>query len=60
MLITVAKDDIVFRYFEGLKKLYPFAQTHIYEEGLGAHSIALITPKVFNKRVRTFLEDTPE
>ena len=56
MLITVSEDDTVSRYFEGLKKLYPFAQTYIFGKGLGAHSNALITPKIFNNRIRLFLE----
>lgn len=56
MLITVCADDVVLGYFEGLKALYPDAETHMFPEGLGAHSIALITPQVFNERIRAFLE----
>lgn len=57
LLITVSEDDVVFRYFEGLKRLYPFAQTHTFDKGQGAHSLALITPEVFNHRIRNFLEN---
>ncbi len=56
MLITVSEDDVVLRYFEGLKALYPDAETHMFPKGLGVHSIALITPQVFNARIREFLE----
>ncbi len=56
LLITVSGDDVVFNYFEGLKLLYPDAETHMFPKGLGAHSIALITPEVFNERIRQFLE----
>lgn len=56
MLITVSRDDVVFNYFEGLTRLYPTAETHIFDSGLGAHSIALISPQVFNQRIRQFLE----
>jgi len=56
ILITVSADDVVLGYFEGLKVLYPDAETHIFPKGLGAHSIALITPQVFNERIRGFLE----
>jgi len=56
MLITVASDDIVYKYFEGMKTLYPFAETHVFDEGLGAHSIALISPEFFNRRIREFME----
>ena len=55
LLITVSVDDVVRGYFEGMKELYPQAETQIFLEGLGAHSIALITPQVFNDRIRTFL-----
>jgi pimeloyl-ACP methyl ester carboxylesterase len=55
ILITVAADDIVLRYFEGMKQLYPQAETHVFEAGLGAHSVALITPAVFNQRIGEFL-----
>lgn len=54
-LITVSADDAVFSYFDGMKNLYPKAITHIFPAGLGAHSIALISPKVFNQRIRQFL-----
>lgn len=57
LLITVARDDVVFQYFDGLNAIYPFAEIHIFEEGLGAHSIALISPKIFNQRIRAFFED---
>lgn len=56
MLITVSADDVVLGYFEGLKRLYPDAEYHVFNEGLGAHSIALISPDVFNRRIREFLE----
>lgn len=56
MLITVSADDVVLRYFEGLKALYPDAETYMFPKGLGAHSIALITPQVFNERIRAFLK----
>ncbi|MBN1139697.1 MAG: hypothetical protein JXM73_24200 [Anaerolineae bacterium] len=56
MLITVAEDDIVFKYFDGLRRVYPSAECHIFETGLGAHSLALISPGVFNQRIREFLE----
>jgi hypothetical protein len=56
MLITVSEDDIVLRFFEGLKNLYPKAEYHVFREGLGAHSIGLISPKIFNRRIREFLE----
>jgi len=57
MLITVSEDDIVFKYFDGLKQLYPKAEYHIFRKGLGAHSIALISPEEFNQRIRKFLEN---
>jgi len=56
MLITVSADDVVFDYFGGLKQLYPEVETHVFPEGLGAHSIALITPQVFNERIRGFIK----
>jgi len=59
MLITVAEDDIVLKYFDGLKRLYPNAEHHMFRKGLGAHSIALISPAVFNRRIREFLEVAP-
>ncbi len=57
MLITVSEDDVVFDQFEGLKRLYTNAQAYIFDAGLGAHSIALISPKVFNQCIRQFLEN---
>ncbi len=56
ILLTVAEDDIMMKYFNGMKKLYPDAEYHIFEKGLGAHSIALISPDIFNRRIREFLE----
>ena len=56
MLITVSEDDVVFKYFSGLEKLYTQAETHIFNAGLGAHSIALISPGVFNHHIKAFLE----
>ncbi len=56
MLITVSADDVVLEYFDGLKRLYPRAEHHMFPRGLGAHSIALISPGVFNRRIRAFLE----
>jgi hypothetical protein len=56
MLITVAEDDIVMKYFDGLKQLYPNAEYHVFRKGLGAQSLALISPQVFNQRIRQFLE----
>jgi pimeloyl-ACP methyl ester carboxylesterase len=56
MLITVSEDDVVWKYFDGMKKIYPHAEYHVFRKGLGAHSIALITPKIFNQRVRQFLQ----
>jgi pimeloyl-ACP methyl ester carboxylesterase len=56
MLITVSEDDIVLNYFDGMKQLYPQAKYHMFKKGLGAHSIALITPTVFNRRVAEFLQ----
>ncbi|MBN1956239.1 MAG: alpha/beta hydrolase [Anaerolineae bacterium] len=56
LLITVSADDVVLPYFEGMKRLYPNAAYHMFEKGLGAHSIALISPEVFNRRIRQFLE----
>jgi hypothetical protein len=56
MLITVSEDDIVHSYFDGMKQLYPQAEYHMIEKGLGAHSIAIIIPTVFNRRVAEFLE----
>jgi len=56
MLITVSEDDTVLKYFDGLKRLYPNAEYHMFRKGLGAHSIALISPEVFNQRIREFLE----
>jgi pimeloyl-ACP methyl ester carboxylesterase len=56
MLITVSEDDIVLKYFDGLKRLYPHAEYHMFRKGLGAHSIALISPQIFNQRIREFLE----
>jgi hypothetical protein len=29
----------------------------VFDKGLGAHSIALISPQVFNRRIRQFLEN---
>ncbi len=55
MLITIAEDDVIFKYFDGLKKLYPEAEYQTFPQGLGAHSLALITPKVFNQRIKEFL-----
>jgi len=55
MLITVSKDDVVLNYFDGMKQLYPQAEYHMFEKGLGAHSLALITPSVFNQRIAAFL-----
>ena len=57
MLITVSEDDVVFGYYDGLKRLYPNAEYHMFRKGLGAHSIALISPKIFNQRIREFLEN---
>ena len=57
-LITVAEDDIVKKYFDGLKQLYPNAEYHVFRKGFGAHSLALISPQVFNQRIRRFLENT--
>ncbi len=56
ILITVAEDDVVLKYFDGLKRLYLNAEYHMFQKGFGGHSIALITPKVFNQRIREFLE----
>jgi len=56
VLITVSEDDVVLGYFDGLKRLYPNAEYYIFAKGLGAHSIALITPVVFNQRIVKFLE----
>jgi pimeloyl-ACP methyl ester carboxylesterase len=55
MLITVSADDVVYSYFEGMKMLYPMAETHVFSAGLGAHSIALISPQIFNQRISAFL-----
>ncbi len=57
LLITVSADDVVLRYYEGLKSLYPMAETHVFDAGLGAHSIALISPDIFNQCIREFLQD---
>lgn len=56
LLITVSADDVIYPYFDGMKKLYPMAETHTFEAGLGAHSIALIFLEVFNQRIREFLK----
>ncbi len=56
MLITVAGDDVILKYFEGMKQLYPHAESHMFPKGIGAHSLGLITPQVFNQRIRVFLE----
>jgi len=56
MLITVSKDDVVLKYYDGMKRLYPNAEYHMFDKGLGAHSLALITPAVFNQRIAVFLE----
>ena len=56
MLITVSENDIVLRFFEGLKELYPMGEYHVFPEGMGGHSIGLISPRIFNQRIRTFLE----
>jgi pimeloyl-ACP methyl ester carboxylesterase len=56
MLITVAEDDVILKYFDGLKRLYPNAEHHMFDKGLGAHSLAMITPKKFNQRIREFLD----
>jgi pimeloyl-ACP methyl ester carboxylesterase len=55
MLVTVSGDDVILGYFDGMKRLYPNAEHHMFDKGLGAHSIALITPAVFNQRVAEFL-----
>lgn len=60
MLITVAEDEIVIKYFDGLKRLYPKAEFHVFRKGLGAHSIALISPQIFNQRIQQFLENETE
>jgi len=39
MLITVSEDDIVLRFFEGLKDLYPKAEQHVFPEGMGTHPL---------------------
>lgn len=57
MLLTVAEDDVVLKFFEGMKQLYPNAEYHLFGKGLGAHSIALISPQKFNQRIREFLEN---
>lgn len=57
MLVTVAEDDIVMKYFDGLKRLYPNAEYNVFRKGLGAHSLALISPQIFNQRIREFLEN---
>ncbi len=57
MLITVSEDDVVLKYFDGLKRLYPNAEYHMFRKGLGAHSIALISPEIFNQRIREFLDN---
>ncbi len=51
MLITVSEDDVVLTYFDGLRQVYPDAQSHVFRKGLGALSIALISPAVFNRRI---------
>ena len=56
MLITVSEDDVVLNYYDGMKRLYPNAEYHMFDKGLGAHSIALIAPAVFNQRIAGFLE----
>ena len=56
MLITVSKDDVILKYFDGLRKLYPNAEYHMFPSGLGAHSIGLITPSIYNKRISLFLK----
>jgi len=55
LLITVSADDVVYPYFKGMKRLYPMAETHVFDAGLGAHSIALISPDNFNQTIRNFL-----
>jgi len=57
LLLTVSADDIVLKYYEGMKSLYPMAETHVFNPGLGAHSIALISPDTFNQRIGEFLKD---
>jgi pimeloyl-ACP methyl ester carboxylesterase len=57
LLITVSADDVVLRYYEGMKALYPMAETYVFDAGLGAHSIALISPDTFNRRILEFLKD---
>ena len=57
MLLTVAEDDVILKYFEGMKQRYPNAESHMFPKGLGAHSLGLITPKIFNQRIREFLEN---
>lgn len=57
ILITVAEDDTILNYYDGMKKLYPNAEYHMFKKGLGAHSLALITPAVFNQRIREFLDE---
>lgn len=57
LLITVAEDDILLKYFDGLKQLYPSAEYYIFTKGLGAHSLALISPQIFNERIYQFLDN---
>ena len=54
LLITVSADDVVMPYFEGMRQLYPMAESYIFEQGLGAHSVALISPEIFNQRIQKF------
>jgi len=56
MLITVAEDDVILKYFEGMKERYPNAESHMFPKGLGAHSLGMISPRIFNQRIRAFLE----
>jgi pimeloyl-ACP methyl ester carboxylesterase len=58
MLITVAGDDVILKYFEGMKQLYPRAESHMFPKGLGAHSVGLISPQIFNRRIREFLDNS--
>ncbi len=57
MLITVAEDDVILKYFEGMKQRYPKAESHMFPKGLGAHSLGLISPQIFNRRIRELLEN---
>jgi hypothetical protein len=54
MLITIAEDDVIFKYFDGLKKLYPEAEYQTFPQGLGAHSLPSLRRRFSTNALRSF------